>query len=265
MGKFDKLFWLDTKLFDLAGLAIQVKRLPYYILNKDVIKRNIEIKKEKTSSTCYILGLGPSLKNVDLRKIDGDVITVNSFCRIKQDIIKPKVYCIMDDIDYLSDDSTIIQDATRMYPDAFFVLNGKYKKEAQKRIQGKVKSGYLFAWGGYFKSDKPIDICKITPIMGNIVCYAIYLAMFMGYKRIILLGCDFNSFTSRKELHCYQDDSDKTLSLSYELFCYSFCADTHYQLFNYARKHGIRIENATEGSLIDAYPSDKKQTNYYIK
>lgn len=171
----------------------------------------------------------------------------------------------MDDIDYLSDDSTIIQDATRMYPDAFFVLNGKYKKEAQKRIQGKVKSGYLFAWGGYFKSDKPIDICKITPIMGNIVCYAIYLAMFMGYKRIILLGCDFNSFTSRKELHCYQDDSDKTLSLSYELFCYSFCADTHYQLFNYARKHGIRIENATEGSLIDAYPSDKKQTNYYIK
>lgn len=265
MGKFDRLFWIDTKLFDIAGVAISLKRLPYYFMNKTIAKRNIEIKKVKTSDTCYILGLGPSLKDVELKKIDGDVITVNSFYRMKNMDVKPTVYCIMDDIEYLSDQSAIIRDATKMYPETFFVFNGKYKKQAESRMDSDVKRAYLFAWRGYFDERKKIDICRITPIMGNVICYAIYLAMYMKYKKIILLGCDFNSFTYKKETHCYEEDQNKSISLSYELFCYSFCADTHKKLYRYAKSHNIEIINATKGSLIDAYPFCGEQIEYFIK
>lgn len=258
MGKYNQLFWVDTKFFDLASIVIKLMRLPYYLKNKKKVRDNKGILSSKTCDTCYILGLGPSLKKVNLGKLDGDIITVNSFCRLNQKSIKPNIYCIMDSIDYVSDESTIVRDATSMYPDAFFVFNGKFMHEAEKRICGNVKRAYLFSWGGYFKPESKVDICRIMPIMGNIVCYAIYLAMYMKYKKIVLLGCDFNSFTSRKDLHCYKDDSDNKLPLSYELFCYSFCADTHYRLYEYAKRNGIEIINATDGSLLDAYPTDEQ-------
>lgn len=264
MGKFNQLFWIDTKLFDLAGVAISLKRLPYYMKNKNLLKKNSGLKKAKRNDICYILGLGPSLKEVDLSKLEGDVITVNNFYRINNVDVKPNIYCIMDDIDYLSEESTTISDATKMYPEAYFVLNGKYKKQAEKRISGDVKRIYLFAWRGYFNDRKKINICKISPIMGNIVCYAIYIAMYMEYKKIILLGCDFNSFAFRKEMHCYQEDKEKEMSLSYELFCYSFCADTHSKLYKYARKNKIDIINATRCSLLDAYPFSDSIHKYYF-
>ena len=266
MGKFNKLFWVNTKIFDLAGVALKLKRLPYYLKNYDVIKKNGELKNYKTSDTCYILGLGPSLKDVDLKKINGDVITVNTFYRMEDDNIIPKYYCIMDDVDYISDDSTLLRDATHRYPDSIFILNGKYKQQAEKRINKKVKRYYSFSWGGYFDEKMKIDMCKVMPIMGNIICMAIYMAMFIGYKRIVLLGCDFNSFTFRKEVHCYQEEEQKkAMSLGYELFCYSFCAETHMRLAKYAKKKGIKITNATKGSLIDAYPFSEREIKAYLK
>lgn len=264
MGKFNNLFWLDTKLFDIVGIAIGIKRFPYYLLNQSSLRDNARILEVKKSDKCFILGLGPSLKNVDLNQLDGDIIAVNSFYRLNNNSIRPNIYCIMDDLDYISDNSKTLNDATSMYPDSFFVLNGKYKKNAEQRIKGSISRAYLFAWGGYINPEKKIDICKVMPIMGNIICYAIYLALYMGYKKIVLLGCDFNSFTSRKPLYCFEDDNKKTLSLAYELFCYSFCADTHIQLYRYAKQHGVDIENATKGSLIDVYPFSDDIEKYYI-
>ena len=77
----------------------------------------------------------------------------------------------------------------------------------------------------------------------------------MGYKDINLLGCDFNSFASTKQNHCYDDKAPARLYPMYEeLFAYSFAAKDHTDLQQYAMKLGCRIVNRTEGSLIDAYP-----------
>lgn len=265
MGKFHKLFWLDTKIFDFGGLLLSIMRLPYFIKNRSWILKNRELRSYKKSDTCYILGLGPSLKDVDFSKLKGDIISVNSFYRMKDQSIQPDYYCIIDNIDYLSEHSTILSDASRQYPNTVFILNGKYKMQAESKINPNVSKYYCFAWGKYFNHDDKVDMCRIMPIMGNVICLTIYMAMYIGYKKIILLGCDFNSFTSRKELHCYEEkDQSKSMSLAYEMFSYSFCADTHMNLYRYAKEHDIEIINATKGSLLDAYPFDKDLDRYYI-
>lgn len=267
MGKYNVLFSINKKIIDIAALFIRAKRFPQELKSKNVMQRNKELGKYKKSDVCYILGLGPSLKDVDLRKINGDIIAVNSFVDYKTDIIiNPNYYCILDGIDYIEQSSSVIQRATKKFKDTAFVLNGKYKKYGDEKACPGPPKYYIYEWGKNFYSNTHYNLCKIMPITGNIVCFALLLAMELGYKKIFLLGCDFNSFASRKQLHCYEEDNnERTLSLSYELFCYSFCADTHEQIAKYAKNRGIEIINATDGSLIDAYLYDTDVVKYYKK
>lgn len=265
MGKFNILFELNKKLFNISAFALKIQRLPYYLMQRNVILRNRELMSYKKNDVCYVLGLGPSLKNVDFTKINGDIIALNSFFRFETSVdCKPTFYCIIDDLDYTNSTYNEISKAVEAFPDSIFLLNGKYYKEAEKIINNDVARYYCFMWKGYFNAKKKIDFCKLLPAMGNVACFAIMSAFYIGYKEIILLGCDFNSFTSRKEIHCYDESLNKKMSLAYELFCYSFCADLHTQLNEYAKINNIKICNATNGSLIDAYPYDETQVQYYL-
>lgn len=94
------------------------------------------------------------------------------------------------------------------------------------------------------------------PAFGNVACTGIACALALGYKKIVLLGCDFNSFASTTRNHCYTEKSTKRLyKMSYELYCYSLVAEMHDQLAMYAEEHDVEIVNASKGSLIDAYPT----------
>ena len=101
------------------------------------------------------------------------------------------------------------------------------------------------------------------PALGNVASAAILCAIGMGYKKIVLLGCDFNSFTTPFRSHCYSEPGErKRIRLFFELFCYSFAADTHMEIAKYAEKMGVTIVNSTKGSLIDAYPLEIDESLY---
>ena len=122
-------------------------------------------------------------------------------------------------------------------------------------------------YNGYYITPKKIDITKIMPAFGNVICAAIAFAIGAGYKKIVLLGCDFNSFAFPHEIHCYDGGKDnkaaRRISLDFELFCYSFDATVHLQLAKYANLLGVEIVNSTKGSLIDAYPMDVDDNLYF--
>ena len=127
MGKFHTLFKLNTMFMDLAGKALSVKRFPYMMKQKSVMKQNTQLKELRKSDTCYVLGLGPSLKGVDLTKIDGDIFTVNGFYNFKDaKTVSPSFYCITDTFAYTNPDSDLISNAMDMFPDAVFLLNGLF-------------------------------------------------------------------------------------------------------------------------------------------
>lgn len=263
MGKFKLLFQIDKLAINISGLCISFFRFPMYYKYRKVIERNKKLKENRKSDKCYICGLGPSLKLLDLEKLDGDTIVVNRFNLYdKEKKIKPTYYCIIDNGFMKSDNIGELIDAINFYKDTIYFLNSAYFEILNTEFKNNSNLYYSCNWKGLLKHNDRIDYTKNVPIMGNVVCYAISLALYLGYKEIVLVGCDFNSFASQKSIHCYDEGESRKISLSYELFCYSFVADTHYELEKYARKNAIKIINATPGSLIDAYERDE---NYISK
>ena len=158
-------------------------------------------------------------------------------------------------------------DLDRLYKkDTTFVWSTSFLSINPDLVNLDCKKTFLAMYNGYYIDPKKFELTKVMPAFGNVVCAAIAFAIGAGYKKIVLLGCDFNSFAFPHEVHCYDGGKEnkavRRISLGYELFCYCFDAFVHVQLAEYARTLGVEIINSTKGSLIDAYPMNVDETLY---
>lgn len=257
MDKMSLLFHIDKIIMDLSGFFINLIRLPAFLSSFSFLKKNKIL--HRNSDVCYILGLGPSLAAVDLSKIRGDIIVTNRFYQFSQSSkISPTFYCINDGDFFSGKESHDFQQAVSRYPNTQFLLNIKFLKQIKKLCPNSNNLYFSYSSSGVYRNQKKIDFSKRLPVFFNVIGYALALSIYLGYKKIYLLGCDFNSFASQKAIHCYPENSSRKWKMFYELFCYSFAAEMHDQFQKYAEKHNIVIHNATLGSLIDAYPRDNE-------
>lgn len=250
---FKGLFRFNLAVVNFAGYF---RAIQYFITDHYkyvVVKKNRFLIERKKSDVCYICALGPSLKNVDLAKIKGDTMVVNRFYRTNES--HPEfvpTYYLMYDASFGGKYCSELEKAVDLYSDrgTFFLLNSKFAKLG---LQNE-RLYYLSAFRGLFKGQN-YRIDRIMPSFANVVGVAIGAAMGMGYKKIVLLGCDFNSFASPVSNHCYKEkDNTRKIELWFELYRYALVAHGHNVINDYALEHGIEVVNSTKGSLIDAYP-----------
>ena len=83
--------------------------------------------------------------------------------------------------------------------------------------------------------------------------------MYIGYENIILLGNDFSFFAARKDQHFYdvEENKKRVESLYSDLAGCSIVLTEYRTLYEYAKRKGINVVNATEGSLLDEIPQVK--------
>ena len=264
----ETLFGLNFKLLDMGGV---VKRVSNYLLHHSTytaIKRNKGLEgigHEK--QTMHIIALGPSLKQVDIYKIKGDTLVVNRFYKVGQ--LYPEfvpTYYMMIDYQFGKEENKkdfhLALD-TYLERGTIFLLNSKLK--GSPLLDGyPQKNIYFFScFGGDIHPEKKYKLDGILPAFQNVVGSAIMILSLMGYKKISLLGCDFNSFASTKRVHCYKDDSsERFMRMSWELYAYSIVAHQYDGLQLYALNNGFDIINSTKGSLIDAFPFDINESLY---
>lgn len=259
MLKIDKLFNLDVLIFMMFGIIGDLKRLPNYRKNINLFKKNEQLKKMKTSNRCYICGNGPSLRQVNFQALEGDTIVVNDFFRFGKvhcEGVDPTFYMIVDN-SYLDEKfDSRLETAINSYSAACYVFSDDFIPYLTKMHIEKENFYFFYLSRNLFTSKKKsIDFTKKVMGCQNVVGNAIALALYLGYEEIILLGCDFNLFATVNIEHCYtDDDGGRRINLSNMLFRYSFVTYVHYQLAIYAKKVNTRIINATNGSLLDAYP-----------
>lgn len=246
---------MDISIQDIYGKCITLIRRAKYKNQRIHLPRNMELKLEDNNNKrCYVIGLGPSLKNVNYSRINGDSIVVNRFHAYDKGAFFPTYYMLSDGAYYQEPLLSELKSMYEMYPNTKFILDGLYAKEIKTVLTDDSRVYYTYSGNGVYSHKKEIDYSKWVPVKYNVVAGAIALCIFMGYKEIILVGCDFNSFAYPKAIHCYDEEDDsRKISLSFELFCYSFAAYIHEELEKYARRNNIHIINATENSLIDAY------------
>lgn len=258
---FGTLYNLNLEFVNIGGKAKYLIRLPQLHKTNQLLERNQELINNRTHDTIYICGMGPSLADVDLDRLIGiqaDTLVVNSFVKMAETTkLTPSYYLMADAVFVGSRLRPTLDGAVEKYPNSKFIWNSSLPFLDSSLLNYACDKYFLAMYNGYYNAPKTINIRKVMPAFGNCICAAIAFAIGVGYKKIILLGCDFNSFAFPHEVHCYdggkENKAARRISLDVELFCYSFDATVHMNLSKMARNNGIQIINATRGSLIDAY------------
>ena len=224
-------------------------------------KRNNELKDYKKNDVCYICGNGPSLKKVNFDLLEGDTIVMNDHWRISDKHSKSPTYYLINDNAYadleLRERLEGVLKCCPEIPHVFSVSMGPTLDSFCNNYGTNIF--YYNNIGRTFKKNYPIDFTKCTYYTWNVVSAAIQFAIFAGYKKIYLLGCDYSLFATQFMKHMYDKENTNVKfqsRLRDRLFKYSITTHIHYEISQYAIAHNVEIKNLTSSSLLDAYEID---------
>ena len=215
-----------------------------------------ELKKYKNkhlNQRCFIIATGPSLTEADISLLVGEyTFSMNSICYLyKKNGFKPTYYAIQDRNVF----EKIKEELFESYiDDTIFVsdkLLDKKKPDAWNRMP---INGYYHMYDLLYTDKR---YAKFSPNSfsviydGYTITYSIIqLAVYMGFKKIYLLGCDCN----------YSSDPDKQHFIGTGVFdpTYKTAKDRMIVAYKaakkYADKHDIEIVNCTRGGMLEVFP-----------
>ena len=168
---------------------------------RNILKNNLAVKNTRIGQRCFILGSGPSIKNIDLDKFKNEyVFVVNEFNKHPQFKKLRQVYHVIPDTFYFkSDKSTYYWERIKNKSDTaddntvfFFHIAGKALVE-KEGLFSKNKIYYISTQGiisNHF--DFNIDLDKTLPWPKNSILSCLMIAVYLGFREIYLLGCEHN-------------------------------------------------------------------------
>ena len=198
---FRSLYRLNLLFINAGGKVKYLLRLSSLSKTKKLLKTNEEIIATRKHDTIYICGLGPSLADVDLDRLidkDTDTLVVNHFFKMAEKTKLRPTYYLMADAGFMKPKHIeAFNKAVEMYKkDTTFVWSTSFLSINPDLVNLDCKKTFLAMYNGYYIDPKKFELTKVMPAFGNVVCAAIAFAIGAGYKKIVLLGCDFNSFPS---------------------------------------------------------------------
>jgi hypothetical protein len=236
-----------------------------------LIRANRRFKDLHAGQRCFILGTGPSLKTLSggqIERLKKEIVFgSNSLYKANiSDSLTPSYYALFDNAYWAEMQDTFL-DIRKKYGQGKPVFLTDWRAKNVMTRMG-IKSQSLFLYSKKY----PVDSisCRLDKNMyvgHNVVNISILIAIYMGFKEIYLLGCDYSSFVAQENNHCY-DDVDEVQSckasfreqyktscnLGFYLKNYANITRIHYLIAGFAKKNGVKIINATPNSLLDAYP-----------
>lgn len=267
MNKFGLKDTLDKQIYQCYNFLTDLNFFTQ-LETRAALKKNSLYKNKYTNQDCYILGTGPSLSslsNSECQYLANEItFGVNSFYKSNlANIINPTFYTLMDNIYWGKWSYTfqeILTKQTKSPP--IFITDIRAYNILSELTLGEKQPIFLYA-KKYPVNSMDFNITKNIYGAMNVVSFSILSAMFMGFKNIYLLGCDFNAFCNLGYGHCYDDSSEASENrenLAYYLRFYWITLEFHYLLAKLANKSGINVINCTPNSLLDAYPHSNLQT-----
>lgn len=270
MDKYDILYY---KIKGEARRLVHLIRLRMNP-NRNLLKRNIELKNKYEGKRCFVVGNGPSLSHMNLSLLKNEYIfTVNYI--MKSDLynqITSSFHVIVDPFEFLDDGNQIIEiqkiNKNGYKPICFMPLafhDQIVNKGIDKIVNIRYICGGLNFYDGFRRN---IDLTSISPSFANVVLYSAMIAVYLGFKEIIFIGCDMTGYEQLSviagkdvKLHPYEMDEKEKENIirthqmiSNEDFFMGFeNTFAQFRIFNeYANKCGIRLINATKGGVLNS-------------
>jgi hypothetical protein len=243
---------------------------------KKLVRRNRRFKDVHVGQRCFILGTGPSLKALSKDQVERlkKEVVFGSNSLYKADILDgltPTYYALFDNAYWTEMQSTFREIIEKYGSDNPIFLTDWRAEKLIRQIGMMPKALFLYS-KKYPVNSINCRLDKNMYIGHNVVNISILSAIYMGFKEIYLLGCDYSSFVAQENNHCYDDveevQSCKTsfkeqyktsCNLGFYLKAYANITRIHYLIAMFAKKNNIKIINITPNSLLDAYP--KKDTS----
>lgn len=251
------------------------------------LRANKRLKNLYEGKRCFILGNGPSLKDVNLADLkDEYVFTVNQLTRRPDFAELNTNFHLWSDFNFFDLDMNKAEDAEILQvmksvntngnkPLCFFPADmrgfaRKYGLDKELNINYfKIR---LRFYEGFRQS---VRFTRFIPAMSTVVHFAIFLAIYMGFTQIYLLGCDTTGIVVQiKSSLENNDENDYSYELSenekkrmhnllvkngIEGYARSFwhILVSYRVLFRYCKKRNIELYNCSSQTVIDTIPRIK--------
>jgi len=260
MNKFDIKDSIDNIIYCTYNILAEVNYFFSFDTRK-IIQKNIHFRDIHKGERCFILGTGPSLAQLNdaqVNKLRDEVsFGVNSLYKSKiGSNLSPRYYCLIDDLYWKENNGTFaeITEKYKSFPPVF-ISDLRAKKIIDSLCLG---NGALYIYSKKYPTKAiSFNLDRNIYALMNVVSYSIVSAIYMGFKEIYLLGCDYNAFCNFGHGHCYDDTQEMSAgnhNLAYFLKYYHITTEFHYLIAKAAKEAGIKIVNLTSTSLLDAYP-----------
>jgi len=254
------------------SIIYQIARKSFYyyslLQNKSILNKNKELKDKYQGKRCFIIGNGPSINQQDLTKLTDEYTFVcNNFYLHKQlNIIKPKFYLMREPI--------MLNDA--LFPNKIFremiekinfyasqnieaklFFNIQYKKYIDNNRLFSKNQVYYFLFTGSKGKRMEHEMKKDKPPGRGTTPFMFFLAKYLGFKAIYIIGVDFCDFKNKDKHHFYPDSfglklkEPSNLALAKGLYQGLSSMEIIYRYF---KKEGVQIFNAGIGGMVDTFP-----------
>lgn len=262
----------------LKGVKKRYAWYKEYRQYKDILSINKELADTKKGKTCFIIGNGPSIKNQDLTVLaDKETFVVNSFWyHDKYELIRPKFYVVVDVPNLSEENKPLLRyqgdipgrdPVISKVPDTKLFFSSKIKNYIESKGLFKNNPKYYVLQRNIMgpRLNFNLDITKPVPYTRNTIVLALMIAIYLGFEKIYLLGCDHNFLdhpTTTHYEHFYKElDADMPDDLKGGT--YEGSIESTLRLFKNYRylkeklektKPNVKIYNATPNSFLDVFP-----------
>ena len=243
-------------------------------VTRKILRDNGILLKRHAGQRCFILGNGPSAKNLNLTKLKNEwVFSISSgyFHHGYSTIVKK--YHLLPQITYGNiTELDIVKWFTEMdqnLGDATLFLNESEKKLVDKHQLFMGRTLHYVSLRGNFDellSKEIIDITYSIPSVMSAPIMALMIAMYMGFKEIILIGVDHDELRTRQYKYAFETNvmhgkdssvgvNGNVLLRNYDMFqIYATLWRQYRILSEIAVANNIEIINATIGGDLDEFP-----------
>jgi len=254
------------------------------LVSRAVLAENAVLHNRHTGQRCFILGNGPSVKQLDLTMLKGqNVISVsNGYLHQGYASFAPRYHCLPQ-VTYgkMTRESVVawFNEMHQHLGNAELFLN---ETEAELVREYGLFSGrkvhYVVMRESFdeLEEREVIDITRPIPRVGSVPVLAIILAMYMGFKEIILLGVDHDHFKTGKYVYAFETkvQKDKDYSVSSDGTVVTTWYDDFQTLARLWRQYRIlgeiasaskiSIVNATAGGELDEFQRREFQSLFSL-
>lgn len=227
---------------------------------------------------CFVLGNGPSLKNIDFSLLANEyTFTVNQLAR-RDDFPKLHTnYHVIQDESLFAlksdrpEDLEIVDVLRRTTAGGAVLFLKTSARDMVERFhldQEMTIRYFMQSYDDWLSPDFDYDFTKVQPQTWTVVQTAITLAVYMGFSEIILLGCDCTNILDLLETHdgktelkryAYKvtDNEKKRQARAFaernvprELRRYADMIEDYDRLRQYCERRHVRLLNATDPTVL---------------